>query len=128
VPHRAEVALEVDAHDVVEVVLAHVEEHPVAQEAGVVHEDVEPAPLLEAAPDHGERVVPIGDVAAVGHRVATRSADLVDHRVGRARLTLTREREPEVVHHDLHALPRQRERVRPTEAAPRAGDERDPSF
>jgi hypothetical protein len=54
-----------------------------------------------------------------------RKPDLVDHLVGRARLALPREAQPEIVDHHLHALTGELERVGSAETAARAGDERD---
>ena len=45
---RREVALEVDGEDLVPLLLAHVEDHAVAQDAGVVDEDVDAAELVDA--------------------------------------------------------------------------------
>ena len=50
-PHHREVALEVDGDDGVPLVLAHVEDHPLAQDAGAAHEDVEVAELLQGEID-----------------------------------------------------------------------------
>ena len=43
-----EVALEVDGDDLVPLLLAHVEDHAVAEDAGVVDEDVDAAELVDA--------------------------------------------------------------------------------
>mgnify|MGYP007002825215 CR=1 FL=1 len=46
-PQRREVALEVDPHGEVPLVLGGVGEHAVPDDAGVVHNGVEPAPGVE---------------------------------------------------------------------------------
>ena len=54
-------------------------EHPVAQEAGVVDEHVEPAERVDARSATSRcGAVPVGDVVGVGDRLAAGRADLVD--------------------------------------------------
>ena len=52
-------------------------------EAGVVHHDVDAAPLVERPLDHGLAARGGGDVVVVGHRLAARGADLRGHLLGR---------------------------------------------
>jgi hypothetical protein len=68
----------VDPHDVVPLGEGHVRERPVAQDAGVVDEDVEPAELLDRRGDQslGPRLV--GDVVAVHHGLPAERPDVVD--------------------------------------------------
>ena len=51
-------------------------EEPVAQDAGVVHHRVDAAEFLDTRLDHRARGVRIGDVAAIGDRIAARRPDL----------------------------------------------------
>ena len=76
---RCEVALEVDGDDRVPLLLGHVDDHPVAQDAGVVDEDVEIAERLDRAVDQALRTLPVGDVVAVDDRFAADGFDLVDN-------------------------------------------------
>ena len=82
----AEVALQVDADDVVPLLLRHREDHPVAQDAGVVHEHVELAEGVDGLLHHGAGLLEVGDVGAVHHGLAAHRLDLGDHLVGRARV------------------------------------------
>ena len=81
---RGERALEVDLDDEVPLVLGHVGEHAVAQDAGVVDDDVEPAEGLDGLVDHLLRGREVAHVGAVDRRFAAHRLDLVDHLLGRA--------------------------------------------
>ena len=81
-----EVALQVDADDGVPVLLGHVEAHGVAEDAGVVHEDVEaaalgrpPAATRPGAPSHDATSSPLASACR-------RRRDLVDDLLGRGRV------------------------------------------
>jgi hypothetical protein len=69
-------ALEVHPDHVVPLLLGHVEDHPVPQDARRVDQDVEPPELAERGLDQalGRRV--IGHVGAVGDRAAAAPGDL----------------------------------------------------
>ena len=82
--HGREVALEVHGDDGVELVLAGVGEHPVADDARVVHQDVETAELLDRRLDQAVGLRPVGDVGPTGHGFAAGSGDLVDDALGGA--------------------------------------------
>jgi hypothetical protein len=56
----------VDADDGVPFLLAHVEDHPVTQDAGVVHQDVEPALLGDGGVDQRLDRVEVRDIGRVG--------------------------------------------------------------
>ena len=82
-PEDGERALEVNAHDVVELVLGHVEQHPLAQDAGDADHAVDaartcPSPASTIACAAGHR----RDVAGDGDRLAAGGLDLGDDRVG----------------------------------------------
>ena len=128
---RAGGALEVHLDDRVPLGLGHVDEHAVAQDAGVVDEDVEaaegvdrPAATSCSAPSQSE----------MSSLLATASPpmapDLVDDVAGPGR---PRGPSPsidaaEVVDDDLGALLGQHQRVLAADAPPGAGDDADPSF
>jgi hypothetical protein len=102
---RREVTLEVHADDGVPVFLAHVEAHPVAQDARVVDQDVEVAPGLDRLVDEALRALPVGDVVVIGDGLAAGLGDLVDDLlgvtgVGPGPVPLA----AEIVHHHLGAF------------------------
>ena len=83
-PHGGEVALEVDSDDGVELFLAGVGEHPVADDAGIVDQDVEPAERVDRGLDQPLGLGPVGDVGAAGDGFASGGGDLIDNTLGRA--------------------------------------------
>ena len=103
----------------------HVEDHAVAEEAGVVDDDVEPAEAFDRAAHEIEGVVPVGDVGMVGERLATERLDLGHDRLGRIVLGFARQRPAVVVHDDAHALAPELESLHPTDPTTGAGDDRD---
>ncbi len=117
--------LEVDADDEVEVLLAHVEEHPVPQEPGVVHQDVELPEPVDRRLHEAERVVPVGDVAVVGHRFAAGGRDLVHHGVGGALLLFSLQGAAVVVDDDAGSEEGELEGLGPSQPAPGPGHDRD---
>jgi hypothetical protein len=126
VVHGSEGALHVHADDRVEVVLGHREDHLVSQDAGVVHEHVEPAERLDRLVDHVLGAGEVGDVVVVGDGLATLLLDERGHLLGGAGVGALTGRGPaEVVHHDLGALRRELQRLAPPDAMTRAGDDRD---
>ena len=123
---RAERALEVDAHDRVEVVLAHVEDHRVADDPGVVHEDVELAERLDRGVDHLAGALEVGHVAVVRHRVAAALLDQLYDDVGVLFAgAVAPHRAAEVVDHDFGAVLGKFERVATTDPVRCAGDDGD---
>ena len=128
-PQRREVTLEVHPDDRVPLLLGGVHQHPVADEAGVVDQDVEAAEGVDRLLHHRRRLLEVGDVGAVGHRLAAERLDLGHHLVGHlGGGALTGAGGAEVVDDDLRALAGQLEGVRAADAAARAGDDRDASF
>src|SRR2546430_1833890 len=70
VAHAVEGALQVHPDDRVPLLLAHVEDHAVAQDAGAGDERVEAAPGLERRADEARGTVPGGDRIGVGNSLA----------------------------------------------------------
>src|SRR5581483_5290005 len=68
-------AVEIHLKDQVPVLLAHPQQEAVARDAGIVDEDVDPAPLLEDLVDHRLDVARVGDVHLEIERAA---AELLD--------------------------------------------------
>jgi hypothetical protein len=122
------VALQVHGDHGVPLLLGHVDEHTVAQDAGVVHEDVEVAERLDGGVDQALAAFPVGHVVAVGDGLAAHALDLGHDLLGR-RETATRAvgGAPEVVHDDLGALGGEEEGVLTADAAPRPRDDGDPA-
>ena len=128
-PARGEVALQVDAHDVVPLGLGHVDEHAVAQDAGVVDEDVEVAERLDRRVDEALGALPVGDVVAVGDGLAAERLDLGDDLVGRAVVGAGAVvGAAAVVDDDLGPFGGEQQGVLAAEAAPGPGDDRDAPF
>ena len=80
---QVEGAFEMDVDDGVEVLLAHVEDHAVAQDAGVVDHDVEFAEIVQRALDDALGGFEIADALETGDRFAAEAADFLDHLLGR---------------------------------------------
>src|SRR5205807_1651963 len=99
------------------------EAHAVAQDAGVVHQDVEAAELADGLLDQALTALPGGDVVVVRRGGPARGLYLVDDLLGRALLAaLSGDRRSHVVHHDGGALRRQQQGLGPADAAPRPRD------
>src|SRR5439155_23599458 len=110
----------------VPLLLGHVDEHPVAQDAGVVDEDVEAAKALHGRVDQALGTLPVGHVVAVGDSLAARGADLFDHLAGgTGRRTAAVDLGSQVVDDDLGALAGILQGVAPADAATGAGDDDD---
>ena len=122
-----EVALEVDGDDGVPLVLGHVDDHPVAQDAGVVDEDVEVAERLDRRVDQPLGALPVGDVVAVDDRLAAQVAliSATTCWAGVASPPVAVVGAAEVVDDDLGALRGEQQRVLAADAASRSGDDRD---
>ena len=126
---QVEVTLEVDGEDDVPLLFRHVEDHLVAQDAGVVDDDVEPAEGVERLLHHAVAGLEVGDVVVVGDGVAAHLLDFVDDLVGRALLAAGAGRgAAEVVDDDARALGRERQALAAADAAAAAGDDRDLAF
>src|ERR1700736_1661618 len=126
VPRQVESALEMDAEDRVEVLLAHVEDHAVAQDSGVVDHDVELAEVVQRALDDALGGLEIADALEVGARFAAEAADFFDPFLRRrARLAGPVEVAAEIVDHDLGSLPGQQQRFFAADTASGARDDRD---
>jgi len=113
----------VDPDDRVPLLLGGVDQHPVAHEAGIVHEDVEPAEGVDGLPHHLRGLREVGHVRAVGDGPSAERLDLGDDLVGRRLGLLARERDTEVVDHDGRTLTSELEGMRAADAAARSGDD-----
>jgi len=111
----------VHAHDGVEVARLHVPDGPVAHDARVVDEDVQPPPGVDGAGHHRLSVRLVPDVAVVGDRSPTHGTDGVDHPVGVTARAFPADGAPEVVDDDRGAVPRQFKCVRLSDAVTGSG-------
>ena len=104
-------------------------EDAVAQDAGVVHQDVDAAERVERGLHDLVGVLRLADRQRRGDRLPARLLDLVDHLLRRAGVAARAvERGADVVDQDLGALRRQHDRDGAADAAARAGDDGDFSF
>ena len=85
---RTEVAAEVDADHVVPLALGHVDDEAVAEDAGVVDEDVDVAVRLDRRVDQRAGALPVGGVAAHADRLAPGGPDLGGDLLGRVALEI----------------------------------------
>ena len=76
---------QMDVHDEAEIVQLHLGEGLVAQDAGVVDQDVDPAPFRHRRPDHGLDSGEIGDRGGIGHGLAAGGHDFGHDGLGRGR-------------------------------------------
>ena len=119
-------AAQVHVEDEVEVLLAHVEQRLVAQDAGVVHQHVDVAVLVQRGPDQAVRAFARRDAVVIRGRLAARRFDVGDGLVSHlAALAAAMAVRPEIVHHHLRAFVREGERVLAADAAAGSGDDRD---
>ena len=122
-------AAQVDVDHQIEVLLAHVQDGLVAQDAGIVHHDVELAELVQRAPHHPVRALARGDAVVVRDRIAAHAFDLGHHLVGHlGPLTASVPIAAEIVHHHPRALAREEQRVLAADASARSGDDRHFAF
>ena len=120
-----EAALEVDIDDAVPVLLGHAVEDAVAQDAGIVDDDVDPAELIDRLLDDPVGAVPFGDAVAVHHGLAAGAADFVDDLEGRAAvLPFARDGAADIVDHHLRAMRGHHHREAATDSTARTRDNR----
>ena len=100
-------------------------EHAVAQDAGVVDEDVEAPEGVDRRVDEVLGALPVGDVVGVGDRLAARCLDLGDDVVRRALIGASAlVRAAAVVDHDLGALGSEEQGMFAPEPTSGSGDDR----
>jgi hypothetical protein len=109
----------------VEVGVAHVPDGAVPHDAGVVHQHVEPAPLVHRLGDDPAGALVVGDVLVVGDRRTAPRLDDLDREVGVLGRALAAHGPAEVVDHDPGALARQLHGMAPADAVARPGDDGD---
>jgi hypothetical protein len=83
----------------------HVREHPVTEDACVVHDDVQSPECVDRLVDHSLGLIEVRDAAAVDDRLAAELDDLVDDPLRRGSVgPLATHVCAEVVDHDLRAM------------------------
>jgi hypothetical protein len=114
-------AVQVRVDDVQPVAVRHLAQRPVAGDAGVVDEDIEPSARLDHTTHHGARLLDVAHVGLHEHAPAAEALDL--RRDGRGVAIVGA-----VVDRDLRALASEREPDCPADAARGARDGRHLSF
>ena len=110
----------------VPLVLGHVEQHPLAEDAGHGHHAVDPAPALGTRPDDPLAAGQGGDALGHGDRLAAGGFDLGDDGLGHLALrVLAGHRHADVGHDHLGALGRGGQGDGPPDASAGAGDGHD---
>jgi hypothetical protein len=118
-------ALEVHTHDGVEVGLVDLMEQSIASDTCVVHENVEPAIVLDSSADELLGLAKVGDGVVVGNCFATVLANQRDDLIGRgSRASSAVALHARVVDDDFGALGCEGHGVGTTDASPAAGDDR----
>jgi len=122
---HVERAVQMHVDDVRPIRPTHAVEDTVAQDAGVVDQDVDAAKGIERGLNNPFRVLRLGDGQRRNHRLAAGGLDLLHHRLRRASVGAgTVEVRADVVDDHARAFRRQQHRNAATDAAPRAGDDR----
>ncbi len=118
-------ALEVDPHDRVPVVLAQVEDHPVPENPRIADKHVEAAEGFDGLLDQTLAADPVGHVVVVGDRRSAERGDLFYHLFSRpALLALPVPLRPEIIDDDRGAFGGQQHGLAPAHSPGRARDDR----
>ena len=125
-PEDGEVALQMGLDDRVPLLLGHVEQHPLPQDAGHGHHPVDAAPALRAGPDDPLAAGQGGDALGHGHGLAAGGLDLGDDGLGHLALrVLAGQPHADVGHDHLGALGGGGQCHGPTDASAGTGDGHD---
>src|SRR5882724_2927105 len=126
--HGGVVALEVHPDNLVPVRLGQVEDHPVAQDAGHVDDNVQLAELVDGGPDEPFPGRDVANVAAVRHGRASGRDDLVRDLLSRALVAAGAVRAAaEIVDDQRGSLASEQPADRGSDAAGAARDDRYPA-
>ncbi|GAA4539006.1 hypothetical protein GCM10023175_09730 [Pseudonocardia xishanensis] len=116
-----------DVQHEAEVVEGRLGEGPVAEDPGVVDQNVDATPAVECSRDHGVDPGGVGDVGRVGQSVAACCGDLRCDALGRGAIRAEAVHgAADVVDHDACAAGGEGVGVGPAEASARPGDDGDP--
>src|SRR5215471_16769044 len=92
-------------HDGIPVLFAHVENHSVTENAGIVYYDAELAEIVDCALDDTLGRLEVSDALEIGHRLAASRANLLDDVFsGRSRLPCPVKVTAEIVDHDFASM------------------------
>ena len=109
----------------VPILLRGLEQRAIAQDAGVVHQDVDAAEGIDGGGDDRRRGRRLADRLQARHRLAAGGADLGDHALGvGAAATHTVAIDTGVVHHHAGAFAGEQQRVLAPDAVASSGDDR----
>jgi hypothetical protein len=110
VPGRCGVALQMHPDDRVPFRFAHIGERPVAQDAGIIDQNIEPPECVEGTVDECCGLRPVRHVVPVHHGLAACGRDLRRHLAGRGLVAaFALEVAAEVVHHQFRPVPGERQ-------------------
>ncbi len=116
--------LQVCGDDGVPLVFGHVEQHPLAQDAGHGDDPVDLPPPFDGGVHDPLAAGHRAHVLGHGHGLTAGRLDLFDHGLGHlAGGVLARQSDTDVGHHHLGALGRARQRAGAADADPRPGDD-----
>ena len=129
VMRRRERAFQVHLDDRVPIGFFHIDQHAVAQDAGIVDEHVEPAEGGDCMLHQPPRALPMADILAIGDGLATGGLDLGDDGlrrrvIGAAPVAAG----ADIADDDLCALGGELQRVFASNAARRPGDDGHPAL
>ena len=117
-----------DTHDRLEIGHLHLGEAFIAQDAGIVDEDMNAAPGVLGLRDHFHHLVIFGDIAAVRHGGAARRLDFLDDFERCVRMAGAVARAAEIVDHDLRTALCQFDRIGAAQAPARPRHDRHLAF
>ena len=125
-PHSlraVDTADQVNVHHGAEIVQRHLHECLVAQDAGIVDQDIDAAPTFLDVGDHLFHSRHVGDAGAIGHGFAAERGDFIHNGLRRReRRARTIASAAEIVDDHLGATPRQIKRIGPAQAAAGTGN------
>ncbi len=117
------------AHHVLEILDGHFQERAIAQDAGVVDQDVERTKVVDSALHHAPSGFGIGDIAEVRHRFPSGRANLFCHLLGGSgRSSAPIRRGAQIVHHHFSSARRQHHGVAPSHAIACTGNQSHPTI
>ena len=129
-PGGGEVSFQVHRDDGIELVLTGVGDHPVAHNAGIVDQNVEPTERIDRGLDQSCRLVPIGDIRATGDGFPTGRNDFINNALRGATTAGRRsiQSHTDVVDHNLCAFSGEGQRMCSTDSTTGTGDDDNPTI
>jgi hypothetical protein len=115
-------AFEMHIDDGIPLVFGHVRQHPVAQNAGIVHQNMQHAKVLDGLVHHVGGTIPTRDIISIGNCLATHRLDLGDNLLCCCQVaTLAVSGASHIVDYDLGALASELDRVTTSDPTACAG-------